>query len=331
MAPRGFGSSRNGVNGRNVRNLPPDQGGRNFGGGVLPFGGYQGFSSSSCGMLYEFLLDAHRMLRQGEIGEYGCTVENGQFWMKRGDDSARITELLNQLEACMDMIKDKDLRIQELEENSSQKSCDDLSTRFDSGKEAECAALRLRIKELEAALQTAADGGRVSREKAQKLEGANIELQQDGKDLQRKNRELTVSLERSQGRLKKQHVTIEERDRRVQALTQQSGAWKERIGELEEQLKEVSHEHRLCQQKLQSCEGRNREMALTLQQTQVAAALMQVEEGAVRTMNEAKLLRVQEEVDELERRVARFESSEGGYSSVICLTGPPRLGGTYFR
>ena len=41
-------------------------------------------------------------------------------------------------------------------------------------------------------------------------------------------------------------------------------------------------------------------------------------------MNEAKLLRVQEEVDELERRVARFESSEGGYSNVICLTAPPR-------
>ena len=54
MAPRGFGSSRNGVNGRNVRNLPPDQGGRNLGGGVLPFGGYRVGSSSSSGMLYEF-------------------------------------------------------------------------------------------------------------------------------------------------------------------------------------------------------------------------------------------------------------------------------------
>ena len=33
-------------------------------------------------------------------------------------------------------------------------------------------------------------------------------------------------------------------------------------------------------------------MALTLNQTQDAAALMQVEEGTVRAMNEAKLLRV---------------------------------------
>ena len=112
------------------------------------------------------------------------------------------------------------------------------------------------------------------------------------KDLKREIRELKGDLGRSQDRLKKQHDTNEEHGRRVQALTQQSGAWKERIGELEEQLKEVSHEHRLCQQKLQSCEGRNREMALTLQQTHVAAALMQVEEGAVRAMNEAKLLRV---------------------------------------
>ena len=71
MAPRGFGSSRNGVNGRNVRNLPPDQGGRNFGGGGRPFDVYREGSSSSYGMLYEFLLDAHGMLRMGEIGEYG--------------------------------------------------------------------------------------------------------------------------------------------------------------------------------------------------------------------------------------------------------------------
>ena len=61
-------------------------------------------------------------------------------------------------------------------------------------------------------------------------------------------------------------------------------------------------------------------MALTLNQTQDAAALMQVEEGAVRAMNEAKLLSVQEEVFELERRVARFESGEdGSLSGISCL------------
>ncbi len=37
---------------------------------------------------------------------------------------------------------------------------------------------------------------------------------------------------------------------------------------LEEQLKEVSHEHRLCQQKLQGCEGRNRGMALKVKKAQ---------------------------------------------------------------
>ena len=71
---------------------------------------------------------------------------------------------------------------------------------------------------------------------------------------------------------------------------------------LEEQLKEVSHEHRLCQQKLQGCEGRNRVMALKVKEAQETVRV--TEERALES--EALHIAVAERLQCAEEEVARL-------------------------
>ena len=76
--------------------------------------------------------------------------------------------------------------------------------------------------------------------------------------------------------------------------------------ELPDKLAESEEKCQDAEKRQQSAENRCEATATENRRIREAAALMQVEEGAVRAMYEAKLLRVQEEVAELERRVARF-------------------------
>ena len=84
----------------------------------------------------------------------------------------------------------------------------------------------------------------------------------------------------------------------------------DKLAESEEKCQDAKKQHQSAENRCEATAAKNR-------QIREAAALMQAEEEAVRAMHEAKLLSVQEEVAELERRVARFESGEDGFSSVI--------------
>ena len=279
MTPRGFGSSRNGVNGRNVRNPSADQGGNNS--RFNPRGGKKDLGNSS-------KVDAERVKVFGDLEyngqqpywDYGMTVGK-QICHEFGVDATSMVQIsVWGLHGGVTLGVDPTLVCF----TSSQDSCEQVSDEKISGPgwkqvldlRAEKATLEAKVAELQGVV---ADLRRVKSEEPsggsdeladllekqtlrhrttqeelvtvkKELERTKERLNAAGKKNVASEREIRSLTDRANHFKKLYESSMEEMKSKVQSFEDQRASNDAARESLEEKLKEVSHEHRLCQQKL---------------------------------------------------------------------------------